>query len=117
MRLSHDFRSRPALSRSGGGTHMQCERTDPHDDWNRLRRWVDSVLAPSTSSEGTPQVVTGAKTQRSTDRGFALVRLETSGPAVWFKAVGSPNEAEYCITRRIAERHPRHSPRLLACHD
>src|SRR5262249_28482244 len=42
--------------------------------------------------------LTGAFQQFNAEPTFALVRLETNGPAVWFKAVGEPNKREYSIT-------------------
>jgi hypothetical protein len=98
-----------------------CARTGYETErpgfWDRLRRWVNSVLASAASADVMPRAVSGAKTQWNAGHGFSLVRLETTGPAVWFKSTGSPHEAEYRIAARIAERHARHSPRLLACHD
>jgi len=45
---------------------------------------------------------------------FSLIRLETTGPAVWFKAVGEPNLREFPITLKLAERFPRFMPEILA---
>lgn len=45
---------------------------------------------------------------------FSLVRLETTGPAVWFKAVGEPNLREFPITETLANDFPRYVPTLIA---
>ena len=37
---------------------------------------------------------------------FSLVRLETTGPAVWFKAVGEPNLREFPIATILANHFP-----------
>jgi hypothetical protein len=43
-----------------------------------------------------------------------LVRFETSGPAVWFKAVGNPNLREFPITLALAKLLPQYLPPILA---
>jgi hypothetical protein len=43
-----------------------------------------------------------------------LVRFETNGPAVWFKAVGEPNLREFPITLDLARLFPRYLPPILA---
>jgi Phosphotransferase enzyme family len=83
--------------------------------WQRLQHWANVVL---TATDRTPHwKVSGRQTQWNAGHGFSLVRLETSGPAVWFKAVGPPNEAESRITALMADRHPDYTARLLAAHD
>lgn len=47
---------------------------------------------------------------------FSLVRYETDGPLVWFKAVGEPNLREYGITARLQEWRSEHLPQVLAVH-
>jgi hypothetical protein len=44
---------------------------------------------------------------------FNLIRLETTGTAVWFKAVGEPNLREYPITLKLAELFPRFVPEIV----
>jgi hypothetical protein len=48
---------------------------------------------------------------------FSLIRAETDGPAVWFKAVGAPNLHEYPITLFLADRYPQYMPFILATRD
>jgi hypothetical protein len=45
---------------------------------------------------------------------FSLIRFETDGPAVWFKAVGAPNEREYPITLALARSFARFVPQIIA---
>jgi len=45
---------------------------------------------------------------------FSLIRFETDGPAVWFKAVGDPNQHEFPITALLARLFPRRLPQVLA---
>jgi len=47
---------------------------------------------------------------------FCLIRFKTSGPEVWFKAVGEPNLREYAITLRLSELYPGYVPRILGSH-
>jgi len=44
---------------------------------------------------------------------FSLIRFETNGPALWFKAVGEPNLHEYPITLKLAATFPEFVPKLL----
>jgi hypothetical protein len=45
---------------------------------------------------------------------FSLIRFETDGPAVWFKAVGAPNQREYPLTLALARLFPRFLPQIIA---
>lgn len=45
---------------------------------------------------------------------FSLVRFETNGPALWFKAVGEPNLREYTITLELSKYLPSFVPPALA---
>jgi len=47
---------------------------------------------------------------------FALLRLETNGQAVWFKAVGEPNLREFGISVRLASLFPGFVPTIIATH-
>lgn len=57
--------------------------------------------------------LTGAFQQFNAEPSFALVRLETSGPAVWFKAVGEPNLREYAVTIELSRLFPCFVPELI----
>jgi hypothetical protein len=58
--------------------------------------------------------LTGKFRQFSNSPTFALVRFETDGPAVWFKAVGEPNLHEFSITTELARLFPGFLPHVLA---
>jgi hypothetical protein len=42
-----------------------------------------------------------------------LIRFETDGSALWFKAVGEPNVHEYSITRKLSTAFPEFVPHIL----
>jgi hypothetical protein len=44
----------------------------------------------------------------------SLVRFETNGPAIWFKAVGGPHLHEFPLSLELARSFPRFVPRVLA---
>jgi hypothetical protein len=77
--------------------------------WLReLQEWIEGVIAPLGFH------LTGGFSQFNASPSFSLVRFETSGPAVWFKAVGKPNLREYPITLALSELVPRYLPSILA---
>lgn len=47
---------------------------------------------------------------------FSLIRFETDGPNLWFKAVGEPNVREYPITLALAKSVPEYIPTVIAAH-
>jgi len=47
---------------------------------------------------------------------FALLRLETNGRAVWFKAVGEPNLREFPISVTLSSLFPGFVPTVIATH-
>ena len=47
---------------------------------------------------------------------FALLRLETDGPALWFKAVGEPNLREFQISVTLSQLFPDFVPAVIATH-
>lgn len=44
---------------------------------------------------------------------FSLIRLETNGPAAWFKATGEPNRHELPISVALTRLFPRNLPAIL----
>jgi hypothetical protein len=60
--------------------------------------------------------VTGGFQQFNASPSFSLIRIETTGPAVWFKATGEPNIHELPVTVALAHLFPCYLPRLLAIH-
>jgi hypothetical protein len=47
---------------------------------------------------------------------FCLVRFETTGPALWFKAVGGRHLREFSIATTLAPLRSRSLPRMIASH-
>lgn len=95
--------------------HTRSEETDSQDrpfvklGWfKEFRDWLEAALDNQGLHlrQGFHQV--------SASPSFSLVRCETDGPPVWFKAVGEPNLREFHITSLLGERFPRFVPRFLA---
>jgi hypothetical protein len=77
--------------------------------WFReLQTWIGEVIEPLGFH------LTGSFSQFNASPSFSLVRFETSGPAVWFKAVGKPNLCEFPITLELARFFPQYLPPILA---
>jgi hypothetical protein len=72
-----------------------------------LRDWTADVIRPFGLE------LTGPMRQYNGGPSFCLIRFETSGPAVWFKAVGKPNLREFPITLKLTELFPRFIPEIL----
>lgn len=76
--------------------------------WLRgVTEWVEARAG------ATGLCLTGNFRQLNASPTFSLLRLETDGPAVWFKAVGEPNLHEYSITLKLATAFPEFVPHLL----
>ena len=60
--------------------------------------------------------LTGKLRQFNASPTFALLRLETNGPAMWFKAVGEPNLREFPISALLSKLFPRFVPTIIATH-
>ena len=73
-----------------------------------LRDWVESVIEPCGWH------INENFQQLNASPSFSLVRFETDGPAVWFKAVGEPNQKEFAITCTLAELFPNYLPPMLS---
>jgi hypothetical protein len=77
--------------------------------WFReLRGWVEAVIEPLGFH------LNGNVRQLNASPSFCLLRFETDGPALWFKAVGEPNQKEFLVTCRLARLFPNHIPVVLA---
>lgn len=72
-----------------------------------LQAWIEKVIGPLGSH------LTGNFSQLNASPSFSLVRFETSGPAVWFKAIGKPNLREFPITLALARLFPQYVPQIL----
>ena len=76
--------------------------------FKKLREWVQAVIEPlGFHLDGNIRQVNASPT-------FSLVRFETEGPALWFKAVGEPNQREFAITSTLAQLFPNYLPGILA---
>jgi Phosphotransferase enzyme family len=76
-----------------------------------LSEWVGDRIRPAGF------VLSGRFTQLNASPTFSLIRFETNGPAMWFKAVGEPNLREYAISRMLSSRFPAYVCRLIATHE
>jgi hypothetical protein len=72
-----------------------------------LRTWIDSVIGPMGFH------LTGKFRQLNASPSFSLIRFATDGPALWFKAVGEPNQREFTVTCQLVELFPEYLPRIL----
>lgn len=77
--------------------------------WFReLQDWIEEAIKPRGLH------LTGKFSQLNASPSFSLVRFETTGPAVWFKAVGKPNLHEFSITLALEKLFPQYVPPILA---
>lgn len=76
--------------------------------FGELRDWIQSVIEPMGFH------LTGEFRQLNASPTFSLVRFETDGPALWFKAVGEPNVREFGITCALSRLLPNHISPALA---
>lgn len=60
--------------------------------------------------------LTGNFQQYNASPTFSLLRIETDGTALWFKATGEPNAHELPVTLLLANLFPNHVPRILGVH-
>lgn len=90
---------------------MAVPSPDPflRPSWFReVTDWVNEALRPYQLH------LTGPFQQLNACSTFSLIRFESSGTPVWFKAVGSPNTREYPITLSLARSCPEFVPKVLA---
>lgn len=73
-----------------------------------LRNWIESVIKPMGFR------INGEFRQLNASPSFSLIRFKTNGPALWFKAVGEPNQKEFGITCALAQLFPDYLPRILS---
>jgi len=79
--------------------------------WLRqLIGWAEEQVAPLGIR------LSGNFRQLNASPTFSLIRLETDGVALWFKATGTPNEHELGVAVLLARLFPRYVPRILAIH-
>jgi Phosphotransferase enzyme family len=76
--------------------------------WLRMvREWTGAQAAVAGLR------LTGRFRQLNASPTFSLIRFETDGPALWFKAVGEPNVREHRVTLKLASAFPEFLPRIL----
>jgi hypothetical protein len=75
-----------------------------------LFAWVRDQIAPLGLRP------TGDFHQLNASASFSLMRIETTGGPMWFKATGEPNTHELSLSLALAELFPRHVPRIIAVH-
>jgi hypothetical protein len=75
-----------------------------------LLEWVQTRIDPMNLR------VTGAIRQLNASPTFSLIRLETTGTAVWFKATGEPNLHELPVSLSLARFFPGYVPEILGVH-
>jgi hypothetical protein len=75
-----------------------------------LFAWVRNQLEPLALH------VTGRFQQLNASPTFSLMRIETTGDAVWFKATGEPNAHELPVSLTLARLFPENVPTILGVH-
>jgi hypothetical protein len=89
--------------------HGQLSGTFGKPGWLRVvTEWVESQATAAGLC------LTGRFHQLNASPTFSLIRFETDGPALWFKAVGEPNLQEYSITLKLASSFPGFVPHIVA---
>ena len=77
---------------------------------HEVTQWVETKVKALGLS------LTGSFRQLNASPTFSLIRFETDGPAVWFKAVGEPNLHELPITVSLTRLFPGSLPPILGVH-
>jgi hypothetical protein len=76
--------------------------------------WLQGVTEWVAAQAGAQGIsLTGSFRQFNASPTFSLLRFDTDGPALWFKAVGEPNVHEFSITLALARFLPRFVPRVI----
>lgn len=118
---------------------LSAESFSDHLDYEHLQKGVQKIEAPKGGKMREPFAqlgwfkklcawaemaagsigiqLNGNFRQLNASESFSLIRFETNGPALWFKAVGEPNQQEFPITMTLAELFPDYLPAVLASHD
>jgi len=102
FRDSQDFRGIcNALRALSHGTETGNEGPFAKPGWLReMCTWIEQQIEPLKIR------LTGNFRQLNESASFSLIRFETTGPAVWFKAVGKPNSHEFNIVSILATLFP-----------
>lgn len=98
-----------ALGQSGTHPNNRCMRPFATAGWLRdLCLWIEEKI------ESMNLRLSGQFKQLTASPTFNLIRFETNGPALWFKAVGEPNLHEFRIVSTLASLFPSFVPRIVA---
>lgn len=92
----------------------ECYERDPFSPFAK-RGWpreLQSWTAEIVRAKGIE--LNGSFRQYNASPSSSLIRFETDGPAVWFKAVGEPNRREFPVTLKLAQLFPEYLPEVLA---
>lgn len=110
FRYPLDFHAvRQAVAQSIKSAEESSHRPFTHLGWfHQIEQWVRAELRPHGLH------LNGRFRQLNAHPTFSLIRFETDGRAVWFKAVGTPNERECTLTLALAHSFSRFLPRVIA---
>jgi hypothetical protein len=76
--------------------------------------WLDQLMSwVEASIDSSDFRLTGEFRQFNCGPFFSLIRLETNGPGLWFKAVGEPNLHEFPISIALARLFPNYMPTII----
>jgi hypothetical protein len=73
-----------------------------------LTEWIEGAIQPLGIR------LTGKFQQLNASPTFSLIRFETDGRAIWFKAVGEPNAHEFPASLELARLFPRFVPKVVS---
>jgi hypothetical protein len=77
--------------------------------------WLEELLAwVAKEASALGLRLTGNIRQFNSGPQFCLLRIETAGSALWFKATGDPNRQEYPISTALAHLFPGYVPQVIA---
>jgi hypothetical protein len=77
--------------------------------------WLEELLAwVANEASSLGLRLTGNIRQVNSGPHFCLLRIETTGSALWFKATGDPNRQEYPISTALAHLFPGYVPQVIA---
>ena len=115
--LSENSFSDPDCYRALQDSLAQCGVSTPHAvsvPFARLN-WFEEVCGWISEGIATRGLcLAGDFRQLNASSTFSLIRFETNGPAVWFKAVGEPNRHEFRITLKLTELFPKFLPAVIS---
>src|SRR6266568_855561 len=77
--------------------------------------WFEELLTwVSKEASALGLRLTGNIRQLNSGPHFSLLRIETTGNALWFKATCDPNREEYPVSTALAHLFPRYVPQVIA---